>query len=152
MTSLTKARALVMASQRKTEGSPSKPRRWLVISDTWLDGRPLLWGTILELDSEKAAALRRAGRIILCDQVAYEAFARHVRGILTTREAQIVELTADTAGDKAIADRLGISVGTVRTHWQRIFAKLHRPGRTSAALFWMAYTFSGTRQPAPRRR
>ena len=58
----------VMASQSKTERSPSKPLRWLVMSDTWLDGQPLFWGTIIELDSEKAAGLRRAGQIILCDQ------------------------------------------------------------------------------------
>jgi DNA-binding CsgD family transcriptional regulator len=129
-----------------------KSDRWLVISDTWLDGRPLLWGTIVELEPEKAAALRRAGRVVFLDAVTYRAFAQHVRGLLTPREAQIVELTATMAGDKQIAERLGIGVGTVRTHWQRIFTKLHRPGRTSASLFWMAYTLSGTSGPVRSQR
>ena len=44
---------------------------------------------------------------------------------LTTRERQIAELQATGLSHKEIADRLGISLGTVKTHLGRMFAKTH---------------------------
>jgi DNA-binding NarL/FixJ family response regulator len=116
-------------------------RKWLVISDCWLDGAPLLWGTILDLDAEKSAALARAGRVIECTPEVFRAFREQVRGLLTERESQVIAL-ADLP-DKQIAGKLRIAAGTARKHWQGIFTKLHRQGRTGAALFWQAWTRAG---------
>jgi DNA-binding CsgD family transcriptional regulator len=113
-------------------------RLWLVISDCWLDGRPQFWGTILELEPAKAEALRAAGRVILCTPIVHREFGRQVRRLLTKRERDVIGL-ADLL-NKQIADRLKISIGTVRRHFQSISTKLRRPGRTGAALFWQAWT------------
>jgi len=48
----------------------------------------------------------------------------HIRGSLTPRELQVMQLLAEGASNQAIADRLFISLHTVRNHVQRIIAKL----------------------------
>jgi two-component system nitrate/nitrite response regulator NarL len=45
-------------------------------------------------------------------------------GSLTTRERQIVLLVAAGLRNKAIADELGLSEGTIKAHLHRIFQKL----------------------------
>lgn len=52
---------------------------------------------------------------------------------LTQREHEILALLAQGLMYKEIVDRLGISMGTVRTHLQRIYDKLHVNSRTEAA-------------------
>ena len=97
-----------------------------------------------------AAALRAAGRIVLFDDLAQRAFVRYVRGLLSGREARVLELTAMGAIDKGIADELRIAVSTVRIYWERIFHKLHRSTRASAVALWTwccVSALSGTRQP-----
>jgi DNA-binding CsgD family transcriptional regulator len=118
-------------------------KRWLVVSDCWLAGVPLFRGTILDLDpdSEKdaanLAALQRAGRLVQCTREVCLTFQAELKKSLTPRERQIVEATESSY--KQIAARIGISPRTVNKHFQSIYAKLHRPGRTSAALFWQAW-------------
>jgi DNA-binding CsgD family transcriptional regulator len=121
---------------------PAGTVKSLVISDCFLKGTLLLWGSILDLDAESTAALARAGRVIECTPAIYGAFREQVRGLLTERESQVIGL-ADLP-DKQIADLLQIAAGTVRKHWHSIFAKLHRNGRTGAALFWQAWTGADT--------
>ena len=120
---------------------PAVTIKSLVISDCWLKGALLLWGTILDLDAKNTAALAQAGRVVECTPAIYQAFREQVRGLLTEREAQVIGL-ADLP-DKQIAGKLRIATGTVRKHWHSIFAKLHRHGRTGAALFWQAWTRAG---------
>ena len=50
---------------------------------------------------------------------------------LTAREETILALAAKGHTDKAIAESLGISKGTVEGHWVRIRLKLRAPSRTA---------------------
>ncbi len=52
---------------------------------------------------------------------------------LSTRETEILALLAEGLSNKEIAERVGISTGTVRTHLMHIFKKLHVRCRTEAA-------------------
>jgi DNA-binding NarL/FixJ family response regulator len=68
-----------------------------------------------------------------------EAFHRPVRPAaetaeLSKRETEILELLTQGLANKEIADRLGLSVETVRVHLKRIYDKLHVHSRTEAAM------------------
>ena len=52
---------------------------------------------------------------------------------LTARETEILVLLAEGLSNKEIAQKTNISPGTVRTHLEHIFRKLHVRGRTEAA-------------------
>jgi len=54
---------------------------------------------------------------------------------LTKREMEVLQLVAVGRCDREIADRLGISEATVRTHVSNILAKLHVYSRTQAAVY-----------------
>jgi DNA-binding NarL/FixJ family response regulator len=49
---------------------------------------------------------------------------KHVRGSLTARELQVMQLIAEGLSNQAIAEQLFISPHTVRNHVQRIITKL----------------------------
>jgi DNA-binding NarL/FixJ family response regulator len=53
---------------------------------------------------------------------------------LSPREQELLELLANGCYYKEIADRLGISMNTVRTHLQHVYEKLHVQTRTQAVL------------------
>jgi NarL family two-component system response regulator LiaR len=53
---------------------------------------------------------------------------------LTKREREVLALVAQGLSNQEIADRLVLSVGTVRLHVSNILAKLDAPNRTSAAI------------------
>jgi DNA-binding NarL/FixJ family response regulator len=53
---------------------------------------------------------------------------------LSPREREILELLADGFPNKIIADRLGLTDGTVRWHLRHVYNKLHVRSRTEAAL------------------
>jgi DNA-binding NarL/FixJ family response regulator len=53
---------------------------------------------------------------------------------LTPREREILELLAAGHPNKIIADRLGLTDGTVRWHLRHVYDKLHVRSRTEAAL------------------
>lgn len=53
---------------------------------------------------------------------------------LSTREREILELLAAGHPNKEIADRLGLTDGTVRWHLRHVYHKLHVRSRTEAAL------------------
>jgi DNA-binding NarL/FixJ family response regulator len=60
---------------------------------------------------------------------------------LSKRETEILELLTQGLANKEIADRLGLSIETVRVHLRRIYDKLHVRSRTEAA---MKYRESGS--------
>jgi DNA-binding NarL/FixJ family response regulator len=51
---------------------------------------------------------------------------------LSTREKEVLELTAKGLQYKEIADQLGISFGTVRQHLHKVYEKLHVQNKTEA--------------------
>ena len=53
---------------------------------------------------------------------------------LSKRETEILELLTKGLANKEIADRVGISVETVRVHLRRVYEKLHVHSRTEAAM------------------
>ncbi len=53
---------------------------------------------------------------------------------LSPREREILELLAAGCSNKEIADRLGLTDGTVRWHLRHVYNKLHVRSRTEAAL------------------
>jgi DNA-binding NarL/FixJ family response regulator len=53
---------------------------------------------------------------------------------LSDREKEVLELVMHGLGNKAIADRLGVTVAAVEWHLQHIYEKLHVHSRTEAAL------------------
>lgn len=53
---------------------------------------------------------------------------------LSAREKEILELLTQGLANKEIADRLGLSIETVRVHLRRIYDKLHVRSRTEAAM------------------
>ncbi len=55
---------------------------------------------------------------------------------LSVRENEVITLLAKGCLVKEIADQLGISAGTVRTHLKRIYEKLHVHSRTEAAVLF----------------
>jgi DNA-binding NarL/FixJ family response regulator len=57
---------------------------------------------------------------------------------LSPRELEILELLAGGFPNKAIADRLGLTDGTVRWHLRHVYNKLHVRSRTEAALKFRA--------------
>ena len=53
---------------------------------------------------------------------------------LSEREREVLELVMHGLGNKAIADRLGVTIAAVKWHLQHIYEKLHVHSRTEAAL------------------
>ncbi|TLN14584.1 tetratricopeptide repeat protein, partial [bacterium] len=51
---------------------------------------------------------------------------------LTARELEVIRLIADGLSNKEIAERLVVSIGTVKAHTTNIYRKLDVPGRTKA--------------------
>ncbi|HZT22902.1 MAG TPA: response regulator transcription factor [Verrucomicrobiae bacterium] len=63
-----------------------------------------------------------------------QAAAQQQIGGLTDREREVLQLVMHGLGNKAIADRLGVTVAAVKWHLQHIYEKLHVHSRTEAAL------------------
>lgn len=62
-----------------------------------------------------------------------------VGGDLTPREREVLRLLAEGLSNNEIAERLTLSVGTVRLHVSNVLAKLGAPNRTSAAIIAMKH-------------
>jgi two-component system, NarL family, response regulator len=74
-----------------------------------------------------------AGRDYLPDELTARLEGKSTAACLTTREVEVLTLIARGYPNKQIADLLGLSDNTVKTHIAHIFAKLEAPDRTRAA-------------------
>lgn len=63
----------------------------------------------------------------------------HAETFLTPREREVLLWVAAGESNQAIADKLGISLHTVKTHIYRIFKKIQVPNRFQAALWAAKY-------------
>lgn len=59
---------------------------------------------------------------------------------LTAREREIVGLLARRATNEQIAERLGIAVGTVKTHVHNVLEKLDVDSRNLAGVYWRLFS------------
>lgn len=57
--------------------------------------------------------------------------------VLTDREREVLELLAQGSLYKEIANRLGVSIDTVRNHLRKIYDKLHVHSRTEAVVKYL---------------
>jgi DNA-binding NarL/FixJ family response regulator len=64
-----------------------------------------------------------------------EAGVRGLGGLLTDREIEIVCAVASAFRNKAIADKLNISEGTVKAHLHNIYQKLELDGRLALTIY-----------------
>jgi len=74
-----------------------------------------------------------AGRRVVPDEVAQRLAERVPQSALSAREIDVLRLAASGKSNKRIADVLGLSEATVRTHMSHILAKLGADDRTQAA-------------------
>ena len=58
---------------------------------------------------------------------------RHLAEPLTERETEILHMVVEGKGNKAIANRLGLSEGTIKSHLRNIYRKLQVQTRAEAA-------------------
>jgi DNA-binding NarL/FixJ family response regulator len=86
-------------------------------------------------DSDVSSGIQdlRAGKRHYCDAVVDRIVDDLITQKLTGRELQIIELVAAGSPNKVIAERLGVKVGTVKTHVAAILEKLNARNRTEAA-------------------
>jgi len=63
---------------------------------------------------------------------------------VTRRQAEILALIATGLSDKEVAQRLGLTHGTIRTHLKRLFRRYKLHSRMEAVEAWI-----GTREPEP---
>src|SRR5579859_490004 len=136
----------------------SMPARLIAVADAYhalCEGRPHRAGAS---PADAAVALRAevtAGRLDGEAANAVLAAAGHrVRHRpmlpcgLTPREAEILVLLARGLTNKEIAARLSVSVRTVRSHVEHVYAKIGVSARGAAAMFAMRHGLAGTRTGA----
>jgi DNA-binding NarL/FixJ family response regulator len=92
----------------------------------------LLLGTPLEELIEGVSTVARGVRY-LCRSVAQRMADSLTRATLTAREVDVLRLVMIGESNKLIARRLGIEVGTVKSHMSAIMTKLGAATRTQAA-------------------
>jgi two-component system nitrate/nitrite response regulator NarL len=134
--------------------SDTKPCRTVLLTATISDDDVLeaiklgAHGVVLKESSPEALidCVRRVSRGESCldepliakartQTVRREATLRAVTGVLTPREIDIVRMIAQGLRNKAIAERLSISEGTVKIHLHNVYEKLQLDGRLALMLY-----------------
>jgi two-component system NarL family response regulator len=91
---------------------------------------------------EKEAVVRAiravaAGERYIPPQLARRLAERNLHATLSSRELEVLRLIARGKANKEIADELGLSLPTVKTHIAHILGKLDAPDRTRAVTIAM---------------
>ena len=134
------ARILVLA----TEDRETEIRRAL---EAGIHGYLLLGGPLGEF-IEAVTALARGSRY-LGPSVAGRMADSLTRVSLTSREIDVLQLVVAGESNKAIARRLRIEVGTVKSHMKGILGKLNASSRTQAAAIAITQGIVQERMPVP---
>lgn len=58
---------------------------------------------------------------------------------VSSRQEEVLTLAAEGFSDKEIANRLGVSIGTVRTHLERFYKSNRVRNRTEAVALFVRY-------------
>jgi DNA-binding NarL/FixJ family response regulator len=98
----------------------------------------------VHLDPAVAGIVARRMRSRLGDPAGHDA-PGHAAASLTGREREVLGGVARGLSNRAIADELGITERTARTHVSNILAKLGLSSRTQAALFAVQHGLDGSR-------
>jgi DNA-binding NarL/FixJ family response regulator len=104
----------------------------------------LLVGCALDELAAGVRAVHRGARH-LSPQVAARLAESVSREPFTAREEEVLRLVAEGLSNKAIATRLGIAVGTVKSHLKPIFDKLQVQSRTQAVTIVERHGLLGAR-------
>jgi DNA-binding NarL/FixJ family response regulator len=83
-------------------------------------------------DLIRAVEAARAGEFYVDPGLSSAIVLDEAERTLSARQAQILQMLADGMQTDAVAERLGLSTETVRTHTKRILAKLEASTRTQA--------------------
>jgi DNA-binding NarL/FixJ family response regulator len=94
----------------------------------------LLKGTFPEGILEETIRTVHAGRRVIPPEIAERLAHRLSVPALTPREIAVLELVAKGLSNREIGAALSTSAGTVKTHLERVYAKLGVGDRTAAAL------------------
>jgi DNA-binding NarL/FixJ family response regulator len=94
----------------------------------------LLKGTFPEGILEQTIRTVHAGRRVIPPEIAARLAARVSVPALTPREIAVLKLVAKGLSNREIGAALSTSAGTVKTHLERIYAKMGVGDRTAAAL------------------
>jgi DNA-binding NarL/FixJ family response regulator len=76
-----------------------------------------------------------ARKVVQTFRVSADSLEPEIR--LTNREEEILSCLAEGYSDKELAEKLGITVPTVRTHLSHIYEKLHVQSRTEAVIKYL---------------
>jgi DNA-binding NarL/FixJ family response regulator len=70
-----------------------------------------------------------------------------IRFVVTTRQAEILELAAGGLTDKEIGRNLGVTHRTVRSHLERLYNTSGVRGRTAVVVAWVRSTERAAARP-----
>jgi DNA-binding NarL/FixJ family response regulator len=132
-----------LSRARAAHAAPARPPRCLVIGAQlrgWLVRRALEQGAHGYIDvqcdlQEIATAVRSVsqGQRYLCAAASACIADSFTQETLTPREMQVLGLICEGLGNKSIASRLDIALGTVKAHVRTVLDKLGAASRTQAA-------------------
>ena len=116
------------------EGAAGVLHKAVNVKDIIGAARHLVAGEPILSVNEILELLRIAGRLRERDSESQQAIRQ-----LTPREREVLWALADGLSDKEIAERLGVSIGTVGNHFVNIFKKLEVHSRLQALVFALRY-------------
>ena len=130
--------AIASYQQGKVEAAQEYLERALMLAHPggiilpFVEWHPSLAKVMLKMLPERSDWLIKRIRDILTGQSAIDIIAQPQIDALTNREHDVLECLANRLYDKEIADELGISAETVKTHVKRIRGKLGVSNRRDA--------------------
>jgi DNA-binding NarL/FixJ family response regulator len=106
----------------------------------------VLWADV-ELRPALRSLLHRAQDSLLATDLSGDHQGDEGLKALSAREREVLELIAEGLSNKQIADKLFISLSTVKVHVRHVLEKLEAKTRTEAALRWVAEREAAMRRP-----